>query len=77
MKCPHCKSYIEPNLDWRSILTIFALTGLIFFIGGLFFYHKLLIPKFEQRIEKDGEAKKELQKGYIPSKDLKQEKIRK
>ncbi len=76
MKCPICKHHIEPHLDWRSILTIFALTGLIFFIGGLFFYHEFLVPKFEQRIERDGEIKKDLQRGYVPPKDLK-EKIRK
>ncbi len=66
MKCPVCKCYQEPKLDVRSLLAAIAITALISFIGGIFFTDWKLTPKFEQRIQKDDEAKKELQKGYIP-----------
>jgi len=68
MKCRFCGCYQKPKLDVRSLFTAIALTALIFFIGGLFFYHELLIPRYDQKIEKDKEIKKELQKGYLPPK---------
>ncbi len=67
MNCPICQSHIDPKLDVGSLFTAIALTALLFFIGGLFFYHGLLIPKYEQKIEKDGEIKKELRDNYVPS----------
>ncbi len=67
MNCPTCRCHIEPKLDVRSLFTAIALTALIFFVGGLFFYHELLIPRFEQRIEKDKTIKEELQKNYMPN----------
>ena len=68
MKCRYCGCKVESKIDWRSLITAIALNALIFFIGGLFFYHELLIPKYEQRIEKDKSIKEELQKGYLPPK---------
>ncbi len=67
MNCPLCGCFIEPKLDIRSLLAAIAITALISFIGGIFFYDWKLVPKFEQKIQKDGEIKKELEKGFIPS----------
>jgi len=68
VKCSVCKSHIDPKLDTRTLLTVIAVTLLIAFVGGIFFCDWKLTPKYEQKIEKDGEIKKELQKGYLPPK---------
>ncbi len=64
--CPTCHSHIDPKFDVRTLLTVIAITVLITFVGTILFYDWKIVPKFEQRIEKDGEIKKELQKNYVP-----------
>ena len=68
MKCRFCNSHVEPKDNWRSILVAFTFALLVGFLGGLFFSDWKLIPKFEQKIEKDKLIKEELRKGYVPPK---------
>ncbi len=68
MKCRFCGCYQEPKDNWRSILVAFTFALLVGFLGGLFFSDWKIIPRFEQKIEKDRTIKEELQKGYLPSK---------
>jgi len=67
MKCRYCNSHIEPKDNWRSILAVAALVGWLSFMAGQWWTKYQISPLFEQRIEKDDEAKKELKKGYIPN----------
>ncbi len=68
MKCPVCRCHIEPKLNVRTLLTVVAITLLIAFMGGIFFSDWKMTPKFEQRIEKDNQIKKELRNDYVPIK---------
>ncbi len=67
MKCPFCASYVAPKDNWRSILTAFIFALLVGFLGGLFFSDWKMTPKFEQRIEKDNQIKKDLRDNFVPS----------
>lgn len=67
MKCRFCGCYQEPKDNWRSILVAFTFALLIGFLGGLFFSDWKMTPKFEKKIEKDNQIKRELEKNYVPS----------
>ncbi len=68
MNCPYCKSWMEAKTDWRIIISVITLCLLIGFIGGIFFFDWKMTPRFERKIEKDMEIKKELREGYLPPK---------
>ena len=68
MKCRLCNSQIEPKDNWWSILAVAALIGWLSFMAGQVWTRHQISPLYEQRIQKDGEIKRELQKGYLPPK---------
>lgn len=67
MKCLFCGCYVEPKDNWRSILVAFIFALLLGFLGGLFFFDWKMTPKFERRIEKDDQIKKDLKDNFVPS----------
>ena len=67
MKCPACKSYVEPELDWKCLVTMMVLALLMGFFGGIFFYEWKMVPKFEKKIERTQQLNEELKKGsFVP-----------
>ncbi len=68
MQCRFCGCFVESKTDWKITIALICLAILLGFAWGQVTFYLHVRPLFIEKIEKDGEIKKELQKGYLPPK---------